>query len=101
MPMILISLGPLLVSSFAFNLNNFNVIFLYNEGGPPISGSPVPAGHTDILISYTYRLAFGGSGGADYGFASTITIFIFLLVATVTFFQFRYTGFLEEISENV
>lgn len=101
LPMILISLGPLLVSSFAFNLNNFNVIFLYNEGGPPISGSPVPAGHTDILISYTYRLAFGGTGGADYGFAATITIFIFLLVATVTFFQFRYTRFLEEVSENV
>jgi arabinogalactan oligomer / maltooligosaccharide transport system permease protein len=100
-PMILISLGPLLISSFAFNLNNFNVIFLYNEGGPPISGSPVPAGHTDILISYTYRLAFGGGRGADYGFAAAITIFIFLMVATITFFQFRYTKMLEEVSENV
>ncbi len=100
LPLILISLGPLLISSFAFNLNNFNIVFLYAEGGPPISGSPVPAGHTDILISYTYRLAFGGRG-ADYGFASAITIFIFLLVATITFFQFRYTKALEEISENV
>ncbi len=100
MPLILVSLGPLLISSFAFNLNNFNVIFLYNEGGPPISGSPVPAGHTDILISYTYRLAFGGRG-ADYGFAAAITIFIFLMVASITFFQFRYTKMLEEVSENV
>lgn len=100
MPLILVSLGPLLISSFAFNLNNFNIVYLYAEGGPPISGSPVPAGHTDILISYTYRLAFGGRG-ADYGFASAITIFIFLLVATITFFQFRYTKALEEISENV
>ncbi len=100
-PLILVSLAPLLISSFAFNLNNFNIVFLYAEGGPPISGSPVPAGHTDILISYTYRLAFGGSGGADYGFASAITIFIFLLVATITFLQFRYTKALEEISENV
>ena len=101
LPMILVSLAPLLISSFAFNLNNFNIVFLFNEGGPPISGSPVPAGHTDLLISYTYRLAFGGSQGADYGFASAITIFIFLLVATITFLQFRYTKALEEISENV
>lgn len=100
-PLILVSLAPLLISSFAFNLNNFNIVFLYAEGGPPISGSPVPAGHTDILITYTYRLAFGGSGGADYGFASAITIFIFLMVATITFLQFRYTKALEEISENV
>lgn len=100
-PLILVSLAPLLISSFAFNLNNFNMVFLFNEGGPPISGSPVPAGHTDILITYTYRLAFGGSQGADYGFASAITIFIFLMVAAITFIQFRYTRALEEISENV
>ncbi|MDQ4078780.1 MAG: maltose ABC transporter permease MalF [Chloroflexota bacterium] len=100
-PLLLVSLGPLLISSFAFNLNNFNVIFLYNEGGPPISGSPTPAGHTDILISYTYSLAFGSGRGADYGFAAAITIFIFLMVATITFFQFRYTKMLEEVSENV
>lgn len=98
MPLLLVSLGPLLISSFAFNLNNFNLIFLFNEGGPPISGSPTPAGYTDILISYTYRLAFAGGRGADYGFASAITIIIFLLVATITFFNFRQAGTLEEVN---
>jgi ABC-type sugar transport system permease subunit len=98
LPLLLVSLGPLLISSFAFNLNNFNIIYLFNEGGPPISGSPTPAGHTDILISYTYRLAFAGGRGADYGFASAITIIIFFLVATITFFNFRYTGALEEVN---
>jgi ABC-type sugar transport system permease subunit len=98
LPLLLVSLGPLLISSFAFNLNNFNLIYLFNEGGPPISGSPTPAGHTDILISYTYRLAFAGGRGADYGFASAITIIIFLLVATITFFNFRYTKALEEVN---
>lgn len=97
LPLLLVSLGPLLISSFAFNLNNFNLIFLYNEGGPPISGAPTPAGHTDILISYTYRLAFAGGRGADYGFASAITIIIFFLVAAITFFNFRYTKALEEV----
>lgn len=101
LPLLLVSLGPLLISSFAFNFNNFNIIFLYAEGGPPIAGAQTPAGHTDILMSYTYRLAFAGGRGADYGFASAITIIIFLLVATVTFIQFRYTKMLEEISENV
>lgn len=101
LPLLLISTGPLLVSSFAFNFNNFNIIFLYNEGGPPIPGSPVPAGHTDILISYTFRQAFGGGRGADYGYAAAITILIFLLVAGITLVQFRYTNMLEEVSENV
>lgn len=101
LPLLLVSLGPLLISSFAFNLNNFNLIFLFNEGGPPISGAPTPAGHTDILISYTYRLAFSGGRGADFGFASAITIIIFFLVATITFLNFRYTKALEEVSDNV
>lgn len=101
LPLLLVSLGPLLISSFAFNLNNFNIIYLFNEGGPPISGAPTPAGHTDILISYTYRLAFSGGRGADFGFASAITIIIFFLVATITFLNFRYTKALEEVSDNV
>ena len=101
LPLLLVSMGPILISSFAFNLNNFNMIYLYNEGGPPILGTPTPAGHTDILISYTYRLAFGGGRGADYGFAAAITLIIFLIVATITFFNFRYTKALEEVSENV
>lgn len=101
LPLLLISVGPLLVGSFAFNFNNFTIIDLYNRGGPPMSGTPTPAGHTDILISYTYRLAFAGGRGADYGLASAIAILIFIVVAAITLFNFRYTGMLEEVSENV
>jgi len=97
LPMILVSVGPLLISSFAFNFNNFTVIDLINEGGPPIVGASTPAGETDILISYTYRLAFAGGRGADYGLASTISIFIFLIIATLTAFNFRLTKPLEEV----
>jgi ABC-type sugar transport system permease subunit len=82
------------------NFNNFNVIYLFNEGGPPIANSPTPAGHTDILISYTYRLAFESGRGADYGFASAITVIIFMLLVIVTLINFRYTRVWEEISEN-
>jgi len=92
MPLLLVAVGPLLVASYVFNFNNFNVIFLYNNGGPPIAGAATPVGHTDILISYVYKLAFGGARGADFGFASAITIIIFFVVVVVTLFQFRYTN---------
>jgi ABC-type sugar transport system permease subunit len=100
LPLLLVAVGPLLIASFAFNFNNFTVIELYAEGGPPISPES-PAGHTDILITYTYQLAFGTGRGADYGFASTITLVIFLIVAAMTLFNFRFTRSWEEISENV
>lgn len=98
LPLLLIPLSPLLIASFAFNFNNFNVIFLLNEGGPPIVGARTPAGHTDILISYTYRLAFAVGTGADYGLAAAITVFIFFMVATISVISFRRTRSFEEIA---
>lgn len=101
LPLLLVSVGPILISSFTFNFNNFNVIYLFNEGGPPISGAATPAGHTDILLTYTYRLAFAGGRGADYAFASAITIIIFLVLTVITLVNFRFTRVWEEVSENV
>ena len=101
LPLLLVAVGPLLIASFTFNFNNFNLIYLFNGGGPPIPGTPTPAGYTDILISYVYNLAFSGSTGIKYGFASAITIIIFFIVGTITLFQFRYTRMWEEVSENV
>ncbi len=100
-PLLLVAVGPLLIASFTFNFNNFNLIYLFNGGGPPIAGTPTPAGHTDILISYVYNLAFSGSSGINYGFAAAITIVIFFIVGAITLFQFRYTRMWEEVSENV
>lgn len=97
-PLLMVALAPLLIASFAFNFNNFNVIFLLNEGGPPIEGAATPAGHTDILISYTYRLAFESGSGADWGFASAISVLIFIMVATVSAISFRRTRALEEVA---
>lgn len=98
MPLLLVAVGPLLVASYVFNFNNFNVIYLYNSGGPPIVGAPTPIGHTDILISYVYKLAFAGFRGADFGFAAAISIIIFVVVIIITLFQFRYTNMWEEAS---
>ena len=97
-PMLMVAVAPLLIAAFAFNFNNFNVIYLLNEGGPPIQGSATPAGHTDILISYTYRLAFESGSGAQWGFASAIAVLIFLMVAGVSAISFRRTRALEELA---
>lgn len=101
LPLLLVAVGPLLVASFTFNFNNFNLIYLFNAGLPPMAGTPTPAGHTDILISYVYNLAFSGARGVNYGFAAAITIIIFIIVGAITLFQFRYTRMWEEVGENV
>ncbi|MEZ4662392.1 MAG: ABC transporter permease subunit [Caldilineaceae bacterium] len=101
LPLLLVAVGPLLVASFTYNFNNFNLIFLFIEGGPPIAGSPTRAGHTDILISYVYNLAFAAGRGKEFGLGSAITIVIFFIVAIITLFQFRFTKMWEEVGENV
>ena len=101
LPLLLVAIGPLLVASYIFNFNNFNIIFLFIAGGPPIAGAATNAGHTDILISYVYNLAFAGGRGAQYGFAAAITMIVFVLVAVMTLLQFRYTKMWEEVGENV
>ncbi|MFW5873356.1 MAG: maltose ABC transporter permease MalF [Bacillota bacterium] len=100
LPLLLVSIAPLLIASFAFNFNNFNIIYLFNEGRPAIAGAQTPAGGTDILISYTYRLSFETGRGADFGLASAVTLVIFMITATITWFNFRFTGALEEVKEN-
>jgi arabinogalactan oligomer/maltooligosaccharide transport system permease protein len=95
-PLLLVALAPLLIASFAFNFNNFAAIFLTTRGGPFSPDNPT-AGGTDILITYTYRLAFGGSG-AQYGFAAAISVFIFIIVAVFSIVGFKRTQALEEIN---
>jgi arabinogalactan oligomer / maltooligosaccharide transport system permease protein len=94
-PLLLVAVGPLLVASFAFNFNNLVLIELLTGGGPGVFGST--AGRTDILISYTYRLAFAGGKGTDFGLSSAISVIIFLLVAGISTFGFRFTKRLEEL----
>jgi arabinogalactan oligomer/maltooligosaccharide transport system permease protein len=97
-PLLMVAVAPLLISSFAFNFNNFNVIYLLTGGGPPIPGAQTPAGHTDILISYTYRLAFERGSGTDFGLASAISIIIFIIVASISAASFVRTRALEELT---
>ena len=95
LPLMIITTAPLLVATFAFNFNNYNIIYLLTEGGPFSPDNPT-AGGTDILISYTIRLAFG-AGGAQFGFASAIAVLLFLLTGIIAALQFRYTRALEDV----
>jgi arabinogalactan oligomer/maltooligosaccharide transport system permease protein len=96
MPLVLVAVGPLLVASFAFNFNNFSLIFLMTEGGP-FEGGQSGIGSTDLLITYAYRLAFT-SAAPNFGYAAAISIFIFMIVAVLSWVGFRQTKALEEVN---
>jgi len=96
LPLLMISVAPLLISSFAFNFNNFSLIYMLTGGGPNFVGTPIVVGHSDILISMVYSVAFE-SGLKDYGLASALSIMIFLVVGLISYLGFRRTRTLEEI----
>jgi maltose/maltodextrin transport system permease protein len=90
LPLILKPLTPLLIASFAFNFNNFVLVSLLTGGQPDFLDTTVPAGTTDLLVSYTYRIAFKDSG-QQYGLAAAISTVIFVLVAIIALLQMRFT----------
>lgn len=94
LPLLLQILSPLLVASFAFNFNNFNLIFLLTGGGPRNDLDGEIAGATDILISYTYRIAFG-TNIQNLGLASAISVIIFIIVASISLYGIRKSKVLE------
>jgi arabinogalactan oligomer/maltooligosaccharide transport system permease protein len=96
LPLLLIVVGPLMIASFAFNFNNFGNIYLLTGGGPA-TNDQTTAGATDILISYTYKLAFASGKGQDYGLASAIALIIFFIVASISAFTFWKTKALESV----
>ena len=71
---------PYLITQFIGNLNNFNVIFLLT-GGNPSSLDMQYAGRTDLLITWLYKLTVSES---QYGIASVIGIFTFVIVAVLS-----------------
>lgn len=97
LPLLLVTVAPLLIASFAFNFNNFNLIYMLTNGGPRFSDVSIPVGHTDILISMVYKVAFTGQN-RDYGLASAFTILIFIVVSVIAIVSFRKTKALEELN---
>ncbi|MCA0971492.1 ABC transporter permease subunit [Halobacillus litoralis] len=91
LPLVLYATAPILITQYTFNFNNFNVIFLFNGGGPAVPGQN--AGSTDILISWIYSLTMTS---AQYGKAAAITMILSLIVIVVALWQFRRTKSFQE-----
>jgi ABC-type sugar transport system permease subunit len=96
LPLLLVAVTPLLIASFAFNFNDFGKIFLLTGGGPQAEDQSV-AGSTDILISYTYKLAFAAGKGTDFGLAAAVSLVIFVIVAGISAVGFWRSRSLEEL----
>ncbi|MET3696295.1 carbohydrate ABC transporter membrane protein 1 (CUT1 family) [Bacillus oleivorans] len=91
LPHVLYATAPLLIMQYAGNFNNFNIIFLFNQGGPPVRGQN--AGGTDILISWVYDLTFELN---QYYMAAVISLILGLVVCLFAFYQFRRTRSFKE-----
>lgn len=85
LPMVLHQVAPSLVMAFAMNFNNFGAVFLLTEGGP-INPEYRYAGHTDILITWIYKLTLNFQ---QYHIASVVSIIIFLFLTVIAVWQFR------------
>ncbi len=95
-PMLMVTVGPLAIASFAFNFNNFSLIYMLTGGGPSRPEASVLVGHTDIMISMIFAIAFE-SGEKQYGLASALTILVFIVVGVISWLGLRQTRKLEEL----
>jgi arabinogalactan oligomer/maltooligosaccharide transport system permease protein len=85
---------PLVISTFAYNLNNFGAVYLLTAGGPVTIGHT--AGATDILPTYTYTLAYSLN---RYGLACAYAIVIFIFIGSLSAVQMKYSRAFEEIDK--
>ncbi len=90
LPLVLPPLMPILISSFAFNFNNFNLIYLLTAGGPKMVGGGI-AGETDLLVNYTFNIAFRDSG-TNFGLASAIATLLFIMVGFLAWINLKLSG---------
>ncbi len=92
LPIILYSMTPIIITQYTFNFNNFNIIYLFNGGGPAVLGSN--AGGTDILVSWIYKLTMQNS---QYALAAALTILLSVFVIMIALWQFRRSNSFKEV----
>ncbi len=94
LPLVMFSAAPLVIMSFAYNFNNFNVIFLLNDGLPAVFGLQGKAGGSDILISWVYKLTFQS---LKFNYAAAMSLIIFLVIVGFSIYNYTRTrSFREE-----
>ncbi len=92
-PLLFSQVAPLLIMSFAGNFNNFGIVFFLSGGGPRNMAYEY-AGHTDILITWIYNMT---KDFKMYNMASVMSILIFLLIGSISTWNFlRSDAFKED-----
>lgn len=87
LPLLTFSIAPMFIMGFAGAFNNFNLIYLFNSGGP-VNLAYQGAGSTDILISWLFKMTFTM---AKYNYASAISLIIFIFIAAFSIVNLRRT----------
>ncbi len=85
LPYMLFVTGPYLLTSFTGNMNNFNVIYLLTGGAPTNAAASTAAGtvgHTDLLITWLFKITTGAE--SQYYMASVVGILVFIVVSLIT-----------------
>ena len=88
LPYMLFVTTPYLITQFIGNINNFNVIYLLNAGGP-LSLDYYQAGKTDLLVTWLYKLTVNNQ---DYNLASAIGIIIFIISASMSLIVYNLSS---------
>lgn len=88
LPYVLFITAPYLITQFVGNINNFNVIWLLSSGGP-MSGELYQGGHTDLLVTWLYRIT---TGEQNYKLASVIGILTFAVCAVFSLIVYSRTA---------
>lgn len=87
LPYMLFVTAPYLITTFAGNINNFNVIYLLSNGAPTPVGKT--AGKTDILVTWLYKLTVDNQ---YYNLGAVIGIMTFIVLAVVSLVTYHNTA---------
>ena len=90
LPYIFFVTGPSLIQSFIGNINNFGVIYFLTGGGAVYDETVFNRllGETDLLITYIYKVVTSVNN-SDFGLASTIGIFVFVICAFISLIMYN------------
>ncbi len=80
LPYMLFVTGPFLLTQYIGNLNNFNVIYLLNQGRPQSMALAENAGRTDLLVTWLYKMTVNDT---NYRMAAVIGIMVFVVTAVI------------------
>jgi len=87
LPYMLFVTGPFLLTQFIGNLNNFNVIYLLNQGQPQSMKLTGGAGYTDLLVTWLYKMTVQDT---DYKMAAVIGIMVFVVTAVISLVVYNF-----------